>query len=127
MIQMHVSRDHVIDGITLQAMRFECGQQVRHRTARTGFDEGRPAVLDHQKARVEARTDKVRVDDADAVVQALQEAGHALPRSNPSSTSLPIVRPRSSIWWARRRFAALIEPRLSASVVRSVPLSIRLD
>ena len=35
-----------------------------------------------------------------------------------------MVRPRSSIWWARRRFAALIGPRLSASVVRSVPSSI---
>ena len=70
-------RDHVVDCVARETVRFERRKQTRHRIVRSGVDERRAPVLDDQEARIEAGTHERGVDHRDAVVQALEEVVHA--------------------------------------------------
>ena len=74
-VEVHVRRDHVIDGLARQAERFQRGQQARHREVGAGVDEGRAAVLDDQVGGVEHRAMEAGVDGEDAVAQVLGVGG----------------------------------------------------
>src|SRR5690606_7895910 len=75
----------------------------------------RVRVVDAQQRQLAALFERCR-----SGIETCECVDHA---SNPSSTSLPTERPLSMRVWALRRFAALIGPMTSDSVLRTSPAS----
>ena len=75
MVEVHMRRDHELDGRARQAQRLERGQMARQREVGAGVDEGGAPAVDDEKRRVEARAMEAGVDGEDAVAEVFDEGG----------------------------------------------------
>ena len=72
-VQMHMGRDHPIDGAAGQAQRLQGLQQTGHAEIGAGVDEGGAAALHDQVGRIEVISVKAGVDGKKALAQRYDE------------------------------------------------------